>query len=246
MTINNSNFRFIVSKKSSAKLNMATDEALLKSFEDGDLPILRVYSWNDSFTLGVSQKISDYEYLLKDFSKDYAKRVTGGGVLFHGHDLSYSLILPSSYMQGLSIKESYEKICTFLLNFYKSLGLNAIYAKDDKNIQLSKSPFCQVGFEAYDILANGIKIGGNAQRRTKKVIFQHGSIPLEEKSNDNIQIGSNLKSNFNIDISYEKAISIVKETFEKSFDVKLTQSELNEKEQKCLSNLLKEKYDYTN
>ena len=130
--------------------------------------------------MGVSQDLSKIpkEINIQEYKHNFSKRMTGGGVLFHGHDISYSLIIPNSFMKELSVKQSYEKICTFLLEFYKELDLNVMYAKDDMNTILSKSAFCQVGFEAYDILANGKKIGGNAQRRAKKAIFQHGSIPL--------------------------------------------------------------------
>ena len=41
------------------------------------------------------------------------KRITGGGVLFHGHDISYSLLLSNDEFTGLSVKQSYEKICQF-------------------------------------------------------------------------------------------------------------------------------------
>ncbi len=46
-----------------------------------------------------------------------------------------------------------------------------------------KTPICYAGREIFDILVrrwpeNYGKIGGNAQRRFRKVIFQHGSIPI--------------------------------------------------------------------
>ena len=243
--MNKEKFRLILSSKGSAKVNMATDEALALSFEERDTPILRLYTWEKSFTLGVGQKITDYKYL-EEYNQNFAKRITGGGVLFHGHDLSYSLIVPTNYLQDLNVKESYEKICSFLLEFYKDLGLDAKYVKDDETLQLSKSSFCQVGFEAYDIVANGLKIGGNAQRRTKKFIFQHGSIPIEKIQSENLtqeEIGNDL-TDFNINISYNDAISLVIQAFEKSFDTQLEKSSLKKNEEEKLSLLLKEKYDY--
>lgn len=241
----NKKFRLIVSNQNSAKLNMATDEALAVSFEPTDTPILRLYTWEKSFTIGVGQKISQYEYL-EEYNKNYAKRITGGGVLFHGHDLSYSIIVSPTYLDGLNVKESYEKICSFLLEFYKRLDLDVKYVKDDENLQLSKSQFCQVGFEAYDIIANGIKIGGNAQRRTKKFIFQHGSIPVKkftETSSSKSEIGNDLEE-LGIDITFEEAQKLLIEVFEKTFEVTLEKSSLNKKEEEKLSFLLKEKYDY--
>ena len=244
--MNKEKFRLILSSKGSAKVNMATDEALALSFEESNIPILRLYTWEKSFTLGVGQRIDDYTYL-EEYNNNYAKRITGGGILFHGHDLSYSLILPVKYLQELSVKESYEKICSFLLEFYKDLGLDAKYVKDDETLALSKSSFCQVGFEAYDIVVDSLKIGGNAQRRTKKFIFQHGSIPIKKmqsKSLTPLEVGNDL-TDFNIDISYNDAINLVIKAFEKTFTVELERSSVQENEKEKLSLLLKDKYEYT-
>ncbi|PHO11160.1 ligase [Malaciobacter canalis] len=231
-------FRLILSTNESAKINMGIDKVLVNSFENDNLPILRLYTWQKSFTVGLSQKCEDYPTYIKEYKNNCAKRITGGGVLFHGHDLSYSLVLPSSDFQGLSVKQSYEKICQFLLLFYKNLGLNSCFAKDSPNVTLSKSEFCQVGFEAYDILVNETKIGGNAQKRTKRVIFQHGSIPIKGVNNDK-KIGSTLED-FNINLSFEEAIEKVIKAFEKSFEATLKESSLTSKENDKLVKLLEE------
>jgi len=167
----------------SAEENMAQDRALLEAFEEEGTALFRLYSWEDSVTIGVSQHFEacvNLDPTLESYRHRYAKRMTGGGILYHGYDLSYSLILPSVMIQGLSVKESYAKITAFLLDFYRGLDLDAHWAKDDPDVTLAHSPFCQVGFEPYDIIIRGYKIGGNAQKRTKKAIFQHGSIPLRQ------------------------------------------------------------------
>jgi lipoate-protein ligase A len=199
-------FRLILSTNESAKLNMGIDKVLVDSFEENNLPILRLYTWQKSFTVGLSQKCEDYPTYIKEYKNNCAKRITGGGVLFHGHDLSYSLVLPSSDFQGLSVKQSYEKICQFLLLFYKNLGLNSCFAKDSQ--------------------------------RTKKVIFQHGSIPIIGVNNDE-KIGSTLED-FNINLSFEEAIEKVIKAFEKSFEATLEKSSLTNKENDKLVKLLEE------
>jgi len=239
-------FRVINDPQSTAKINMATDEALLSCFKEGDLGILRLYSWENSFTIGAGQKFDDYPFSSL-YKGSYAKRITGGGVLFHGHDLSYSLVIPTKLLDGLSIKESYEKICLFIINFYKKIGLDAKYVKDDESISLSKSDFCQVGFEAYDILIDGKKIGGNAQRRTKKAIFQHGSIPIFRNSDESLngKIGYTLED-FKINLDYEKVKRLLNESFLETFCVETEASKLTKIEEIKKYTLLKEKYDYTN
>jgi len=224
---------------------MATDDALLSSYEENDDAILRLYSWENSFTIGVSQKFDNYP-ITSVYNGNYAKRITGGGVLFHGHDLSYSLVIPTPLLEGFNIKESYEKICSFLLKFYEKLGLDAKYVKDFEDMELSKNEYCQVGFEAYDILVNGKKIGGNAQRRTKKAIFQHGSIPIFRNDDESLngKIGYTLED-FNIQLDYEKVKRLLIEAFQETFKIELNHSKLSENEENKKKLLLKEKYDYS-
>ena len=224
----NNKFRLIISQNLSSNDNTNIDKGLFKAFENGSLPILRLYSWQKSVTFGAGQNPSDYENLLKEYKNNFSKRITGGGVLFHGHDISYSLVLPSTFIDNRSVKETYELICSFILEFYSNLGLKASFAKDIKSIVLSKSPFCQVGFEAYDIIVNGRKIGGNAQKRAKNVIFQHGSIPIKSIKNDE-KYGASLED-FSINLDFDEAINKLKEAFEKTFNAQLLESQLNENE----------------
>lgn len=238
-TSSKKSFRLILSGTLSARENMAIDKALFENFSNTGEPVLRIYTWQKSFTFGISSeiaKVKDKKELLP-YGSNYAKRMTGGGILFHGNDISYSLVIPSSYMHGLNVKESYEKICKFLLNFYTSLGLKALYAKDDKSIHKSHNEFCQLGFEDYDIVINGEKIGGNAQRRTKGIIFQHGSIGIFDLD-DSLHTGNSLKS-FDINISYEEATKKLIQSFEKTFSVVLKDSILDDKEKKNAQEILK-------
>ncbi|APW65044.1 MULTISPECIES: lipoate--protein ligase family protein [Arcobacteraceae] len=232
----NKQFRLILTPRNNAKINMAIDNAIASSYKENDTPILRFYTWENSFTLGLSQNFEDYTQLKEQYNNNCAKRITGGGVLFHGHDLSYSLTIPSSWFKNLSVKQSYEQICQFLLHFYKELGFNTCFAKDLEQINLSKNEFCQVGFEAYDIIVNNKKIGGNAQKRSKKMIFQHGSIPLI-KTQDDDKFGSSLED-FKINLTFKQLEEKLISAFEKCFDAKLVLDELNTIEKEKLNKLL--------
>ena len=196
-----------------ASEQMAIDKQLFNSFAINDTPILRLYRWQPSFTVGISQHINDYETLYPPYKG--AKRITGGGVLFHGSDISYTLLLPTPLLKAYSVKESYEIICAFLLQFYINLGLTPQFAKDNPHTILTKSPFCQVGFEAYDILIGDKKIGGNAQRRNKKLILQHGSINLTP--NQWFAHSGYALSDFGIKLSWQQATTKLKEAFDEVF-----------------------------
>ena len=208
-------FKFIDSPKLSAKANMDFDKSLVENFDD--TPIFRLYSWEkDSFTIGRFQKIEDISDI-KKFGNNYAKRITGGGLLLHGYDISYSILLPIDLLGSKNVKQSYEYICSFILNFYKKLGLHVEYAKDI-DLNLSKSFFCQEGFEAYDMICEGKKVGGNAQKRTKSLIFQHGSIPLKI---DKREFSGCSLEEFGIYLYETEAKELLKQSFVETFGINL-------------------------
>ncbi|MBV5337972.1 MAG: lipoate--protein ligase family protein [Deltaproteobacteria bacterium] len=170
--------------------NMAIDEALLRSFDPiTSQPVLRLYGWNPpTLSLGRFQKAAEVLDLERCRADGVAvvRRVTGGGVIYHADELTYSLVCsPSRIPAASSIKESFRVLTGFLLSFYRSLGLDPAYAADvvPEGTRLGeRTAFCFAGKESFDILAGGRKIGGNAQRRLKGLVFQHGSIPLQNRA----------------------------------------------------------------
>jgi len=168
--------------------NMAIDEALLDCFEPGESsPVLRIYGWSPpAFSFGRFQKageIIDLERCRAD-GVQVVRRITGGGVLYHANELTYSLVCPTDFLAASAgVKDAFFQLTAFLLCFYRALGLPARHAVEHYSPAKrlgERTPLCFAGIESCDILINGSKIGGNAQRRLKKVIFQHGSIPLQQ------------------------------------------------------------------
>ncbi len=172
---------------------MALDEALLCSFDQHSRPVLRLYGWHPvALSLGRFQKtgeVLDVERCRAD-GVSLVRRITGGGVIYHADEITYSIICsPDQIPEARSIKDSFRVLTGFLLQFYRNLGLDALYALDccssDEKLG-ERTPFCFAGKESFDILVNGRKIGGNAQRRLKQVVFQHGSIPIQNRVADGI------------------------------------------------------------
>jgi len=187
-------WRLIITSPLSGAENMAIDEALLRLFDPySSLPIVRLYSWNPpALSLGRFQKAAEVLDLNRCTAEGVTivRRVTGGGVIYHADELTYSLICkPDQIPAANSVKDSFRVLTGFLLSFYRTLGLDASYAGDAASEGRrigERTPFCFAGRESYDVIINGNKIGGNAQRRLKKVIFQHGSIPLQNRAANGI------------------------------------------------------------
>ena len=202
---------FIDTEKINSIDNMKKDKELFESYQDGDLPIFRLYFWEKSWTCGVSQQIDKINF---SYGTGGANRITGGGILLHGHDISYSIIYPVSLLKNKNVKETYEYFCQFIMNFYESVGLKPNFAKKLKEIKLSKNNFCQIGFEPYDIIVNGKKIGGNAQKRTKNKIIQHGSIPFKKINHPK---GGYSLEDFGISLSEDEIIYKIIKSFRKIY-----------------------------
>lgn len=167
---------------------MAFDAELFHAFDPAvSKPTFRVYGWEPpAISIGRFQKPEDFLNLDACALKNIpvVRRITGGGAIFHAREVTYSFVCPASFVPAeYSIGESFKFLTSFLIRLYASLGLEARYAIETSSLPASElgkpSAICYAGQERYDILVGGKKLGGNAQRRTRDVIFQHGSIPLE-------------------------------------------------------------------
>ncbi|HEY3490218.1 MAG TPA: lipoate--protein ligase family protein [Candidatus Deferrimicrobiaceae bacterium] len=169
--------------------NMAVDEALLDAFDpERSTPVLRLYGWNPpALSLGRYQDpaaVLDLDRCRAD-GVPAVRRITGGGVIYHADELTYAIVCAPQHLPPAStVKDSFRHLTGFLLAFYRGLGLDAAWAADvaaDSGRLGERTAFCFAGKEDFDILVDGAKIGGNAQRRLRHAIFQHGSIPLADR-----------------------------------------------------------------
>src|ERR1700682_6085261 len=73
----------------SAALNMAIDEALLENVTE---PTIRFYHWDHpALSFGYFGKFT--EVAAYSTGRDLVRRWTGGGIVFHGRDLTYSIVI---------------------------------------------------------------------------------------------------------------------------------------------------------
>jgi len=172
-------WRLIETGTETAAWNMAVDEALLRTFRPDGPPVLRLYGWEPALSFGrFSEPAASVDLdRMKSEGVACVRRMTGGGILVHGGDLSYSILLPASFAKEHGVKGSYRRICRFLIRLYEKLGFRAAFAQD-ANLPERRSDICLAGHEAFDIVIGGRKIGGNAQRHTRRAMLQHGSVPL--------------------------------------------------------------------
>ena len=233
---------------------MAYDEAMFKAHSHKFIPpTLRIYGWNpDGISFGYFQDGSIINNI-KEGNIPLVRRMTGGGIIYHKGDISYSIICSRN---DLNIKgavdDSYRILCSFLIRFYESLGLKAEFS-GCREKGSNSGGLCCMAKERYDITIGGKKIGGNAQRRRRDIIFQHGSIPLRDVSIeinelsgiDKFDLDKNVTSldkELNRKIDYYEAAELLRQSFQNTFNLKFKESGFIVQEEKMKDELLNNKY----
>ena len=157
--------------------NMALDEALLENAATLGQPVLRFYDWTEPCaTFGYSQKIAAIEAATD--LRPLIRRCTGGGLVPHDGDWTYSLIFPPDHeWAGLTATESYRRIHELLQTAFAKLGIRATLADCRRRPRPGE---CFAGHELHDLLWQNKKIAGAAQRRNRHGLLIQGSVqPLE-------------------------------------------------------------------
>jgi len=156
-----------------AAANMALDEALLETSPGTNLPVLRFYSWTQpAASFGYFQKIADIERATA--LRPLVRRTTGGGLVPHDADWTYSVVVPPSHAwYALRASESYERMHRWIQSAFTALRVATELATSCRKEIPGQ---CFAGFEKSDVLFLGRKIAGAAQRRTKDGLLIQGSV----------------------------------------------------------------------
>lgn len=153
--------------------NMALDEALLEAMPRLGRPVLRFYGWTEpAASFGYFQKYRDIETLTA--LRPLVRRPTGGGLVPHDRDWTYSIAVPSGHEWfELAAIESYRRAHQWLGLAFERLGVSTILAPTSRKAQPGQ---CFVGHEQSDLLWENRKIAGAAQRRRKEGLLIQGSV----------------------------------------------------------------------
>jgi lipoate-protein ligase A len=253
------NWRLIISPPEDAFTNMAVDEAILQMYtHKGGIPTLRIYGWKPpAISLGFSQTPDDALSLAhcRRNNIDFVRRITGGEAIYHDQEITYSLVCRKSDLNiSDSVRKSFRLLTTFVFNAYRKLGFTPHFASDLANYRHGDaSHFCFATIEKFDIIINNKKIGGNAQKRTKDIIFQHGSIPIaldfkkiktliNEDLKDVERKVTCLNELLKSEVRYKEVTRVLIDSFKSSYNVGLNRMTLSRQEKDLSHTLLQEKY----
>ncbi|MEM1224534.1 MAG: lipoate--protein ligase family protein [Planctomycetota bacterium] len=174
----------------SAAENMATDQALLQSVARDRKPTLRFYQWKQpTLSLGYFQRRCDADPLLPPSDDGDAvsvvRRSTGGGAIWHHHELTYSLTLPTDFAEMGARPDLYKLVHESIRRILEDRNINAqpFYEMGRSGARPAAKPgdesfLCFQRRTGEDLIVAGYKVLGSAQRRTRGSILQHGSLLL--------------------------------------------------------------------
>lgn len=179
-------WRLLITPPLDGATNMAIDEAILHTLADGaGIPTLRFFEWDPPcLSLGYNQHWSDVNIAACErLGYTWTRRPTGGKAILHTDEATYSLIVPldDPRIQG-GVVESYRVLSTGLLRGLAYLNVEAQQAsKQSVRDQRQAGRGGAVCFDTpsrYEITWDSKKLIGSAQLRRRKIVLQHGSLPL--------------------------------------------------------------------
>ncbi|MEM1156823.1 MAG: hypothetical protein AAGH72_01085 [Verrucomicrobiota bacterium] len=159
--------RVIRQGEDNAARNMATDEALMQLITQ---PVLRFYRWSEpAVTIGYFQQWTEVPE-----GRPFARRYTGGGLVDHQADFTYSIIVPKEHpldVRGTS--SSYEDIHRAVASGLQREGFDVkvIPTSDPK-----PNAACFQRAVRFDVVSGARKVAGAAQRRSRTGTLHQGSI----------------------------------------------------------------------
>jgi lipoate-protein ligase A len=168
--------RLILDPPASGSRNMAVDEVLLRTAASGQVT-LRFYGWEPAtLSLGYFQSHAARRDHAASHNLPWVRRPSGGGAIVHESELTYSFAAP--------LVDRFAPPEQWVRWFHESLR----DALTDWNISAVLCPtpgrshappfLCFHRLGTHDLLVDGQKIGGSAQRRQRCAGLIHGSILL--------------------------------------------------------------------
>ena len=161
--------------------NMAVDEHLFCRARTEPETFLRFYQWaRPTASLGATQsveRVADLEFCRRR-GVDIVRRITGGKLVLHDREVTYSVASADVEAFGPTLAESYQRISRGLMRGLELMGLAPKLASASPPEYVRSTMPCFAYPARDEVELDGLKIIGSAQKRTGVAFVQHGSIPL--------------------------------------------------------------------
>lgn len=177
MTTERETWRLITTFGATPSFNMGLDEALLESADAP--PTMRLYTWKpDTLSLGYFQRFDEVPGAER--AGAIVRRITGGGAIHHVRELTFSIAAPQSHrLYAGPIAQSYVRIHRAIATALAEFGV-AAELRGERALESDRTNtgMCFHRSTELDLVWNGRKGVGSAQRRRHGRVLHHGSIKL--------------------------------------------------------------------
>lgn len=268
MAVRETHWRLLDTGHRSGPENMAIDAAIARAHGRGEVPpTLRFYGWQPAaVSIGYFQSMTHEVDLeaVRAGGFGYVRRPTGGRLIFHHMELTYSVVIREELLPG-GVVETYRELSRGLLEGLRVLGAEPELSGGERDPRRADPggfhTACFDSASAYELQVNGKKIAGSAQTRKDGVLLQHGSIlldidvpllfslmrlpegaPVERLMRRFESKAATLKEALGREVSYEEARDAFTTGFARGLGLTLSAGVLNTAEMVEAERLVTEKY----
>lgn len=172
-------WRLVRQERLDGTTNMALDEIAAETAARGGPRTARVFRWEPStlsMGYGQAEDTVDRAFCERE-GIDVVRRPTGGGGIYHDNygDISYAIVVPASEVPS-DLLESYHLLLEPIVDALDRMGVDAGIAEFERTALHEPACYLRSVNPAHDLVADGRKISGNAQHRTRDAVVQHGSL----------------------------------------------------------------------
>ncbi|MFQ5329486.1 MAG: biotin/lipoate A/B protein ligase family protein [Thermodesulfobacteriota bacterium] len=168
-------WRLIIDTPADGYENMAVDETLLLSCDRGEPSTLRFYDWKSpTISIGYLQSYDPFY----NIDLPVVRRMSGGRAVIHGTEVTYSISCnDGSPLFAEGINGSYRLISRALSHALNDLSIEATTVPSGKRLPTGGvRESCFASTSRHEIVVDGKKVAGSAQRRLKNAFLQQGSV----------------------------------------------------------------------
>ncbi len=169
--------------KKTGRENMDFDLQLLNALRHRRLPpVLRFYQWQPpAVSLGAGQVVTEEVNMAycRQQNIPVVHRPSGGGAIFHEDELTYSFAAHRDDFPAFhDLLTSYYTIVAGLQRGLERLGVSAQVRGGTKSSRPERFQPCFSLASRHDLVFQGKKLLGSAQKRRQEAFLQHGSLPF--------------------------------------------------------------------
>ena len=233
---------------------MAVDEVLLGAARDGGSTV-RFYRWEPGCLSFGRNQVARGRYdsdAIRRAGVDVVRRPTGGRVVFHHREITYSLAAPTEVWG--SLKACYVRINRALTGGLTRLGVPAsVVGQTDAGAPRPTTRACFRDPVTGEVTAGGRKLVGSAQWRDDGAFLQHGSILLHDDQHvaEDLRLptdpspasirpvrAASLADWLDPLPSFDDVVEALVGGFEEEFDITVRRGGLSDREREAVSGLL--------